>query len=149
MKILVAAVVVAIAGISAPVLAGSNSARRTASAASVATPPELTASPDDGVVGFPARLRAPDLGRANQVAKAILAKKTRPRAVRRTGLNTQIRLCVFPSGAVTGVGLMKSSGAPAFDQAVLTSARAWVYESYLAPANVRICAAISVVYSTR
>jgi TonB family protein len=147
MKILVAAVVVvAIAGISAPVLAGSNSARRTAS---VATPPELTASPDDGIVSFPARLRAPDLGRANQVAKAILSKKTRPGAKRRSGLNTRIRLCVFPSGAVTGVGLMKSSGAPAFDQAVLSSARAWVYESYLAPANVRICAAISVVYSTR
>lgn len=146
MKILVAAVVVAIAGISAPVLAGSNSARRTAS---VATPPELTASPDDGIVGFPARLRAPDLGHANQVAKTILSKKAGSKVKRRSGLNTQIRLCVFPSGAVTGVGLMKSSGAPAFDQAVLTSARAWVYESYLAPANVRICAAISVVYSTR
>jgi TonB family protein len=146
MKILVAAVVVVTAGISAPALAGSNSARRTAS---VATPPELTASPDDGIVGFPARLRAPDLGRANQVASEVMSKKARPRAKRRTGLNTQIRLCVFPSGAVTGVELMKTSGAPAFDKAVLTSARAWVYESYPAPANVRICAAISVVYSTR
>ena len=148
MKILVVAVVVAIAGISTPALAGSNSARRTTGAASVATPPELTASPDDGILGFPARLRAPDLGRANQVAKTILSK-ARPKAKRRAGLNTEIRLCVFPSGTVTGVELMKSSGAPAFDRAVLTSARAWVYESYLAPANVRICAAISVVYSTR
>ncbi len=148
MKMLVAAVVVAIAGISASAVAGSNSARRTTSAASVATPPELTASPDDGILGFPARLRAPDLGRANQVAKTILSK-AKTKAKRRAGLDTRIRLCVFPSGSVTGVGLMKSSGAPAFDQAVLTSARAWVYESYPAPANVRICAAISVVYSTR
>jgi len=148
MNILVAAVVVAIAGISTSAGAGANSARRTTSAATVATPPESTASPDDGILGFPARLRAPDLGRANQVARTILSK-AKTKAKRRAGLAAQIHLCVFPSGEVTGLGLMKSSGAPAFDRAVLTSAQAWVYESYLAPANVRVCAAISVVYSTR
>jgi len=148
MKILVAAGIVAIAGMTTPAVAWSNSARRGSRTASVASPPELTASPDDGVLGFPARLRAPDLGRANQVARAILSR-VKTRAKRRAGLTTQIRLCVYPTGEVTGVELMKTSGAPSFDRAVLTSARAWVYESYPAPAGLRICAAVSVIFSTR
>jgi outer membrane biosynthesis protein TonB len=47
---------------------------------------------------------------------------------------------------VTEVKLTGSSGRPAFDRAVVDSANTWVYAAYPAPAGVRVCSVVSVVY---
>lgn len=129
MKILVAVGIAALAG-----LAGTSSA---ALADPGEQPGARPASPDDGVLGFPARLRS-DLGRAHQIGSAV--------ARRGAALVAQVLVCVVPSGAVTDVKLMKGSGRRTFDTAVVDSATRWIYAPYPAPAGTRVCSAVSVVY---
>ena len=140
-QLVVAIAVAAIAGISTPALAGSKSTRSSGSA-SVAAPVENAASPDAATRTFPARLRQPDLSRVRQVAGEIAR-------TRGASLASNVRLCVVPSGAVSAVKLVKSSGFPAFDMAVLDTASSFIYAAYPAPAGVRTCSVVSIVYRAR
>jgi TonB family protein len=142
MKMLVAVATLTLAASSTSAFAGSTT-RSTGPARAAAPEPEK--SSDAAAIRFPARLRAPDLGRAQEVASSVVAR----RRVALGTLVTRVRLCVAPSGAVTDVKLVKASGAPAFDKAVLENANTWVYASYPAPASVRVCRPVSVLYRPR
>jgi TonB family protein len=140
MKVPIAtALAVAIAGISAPALAGSNSSHISGTGSVAAPEPKQS---DAAARTFPARRGQPDMSRVRQVGGTIARTAG-------ASLGTQVKLCVVPSGAVTGVKLLRSSGAPAFDMAVLDSAWTWVYAAYPAPAGTRTCTAVSVVYRAR
>jgi hypothetical protein len=143
MKSVIAVGIATIAGFSTPVLAGSNSARSSGSAGVARQAESAPAvSPVTAVLDFPARVRSPGLDRAEQVAGAPVAGTRAP-------LVAEVRVCIVPSGAVSEVKLTGSSGVPAFDRAIVDSAGTWVYSAYQAPAGVRICSAVSVVYRTR
>jgi hypothetical protein len=133
MKILVAAGIIAFAA-STPALAGPGGASDGS-----ARPAASGTSPDDAVLGFPARLSAPGLHRAHVIANRLPTRRS-------AALTSKVLVCIVPTGAVTAVKLMKSSGAPSFDNAVLASANRWLYDTFAAPAGTRICTAVSVVY---
>jgi TonB family protein len=143
MKNLIAAGVAAVAmiGTCGPARAGSNRAR-SGGLASIEAPAEKDVSTGEAVRRFPAHLRRPDLGGVRRTGDAIV---TRPGA----RLVTRIRLCVVPSGAVTDISLVASSGAPRFDRAVLATASTWAYAAYPAPAGIRVCTGVSVIYRAR
>jgi hypothetical protein len=135
MKILVAAGIIAVAA-STPAQAGPGSA---SDGSAVARPAAPGTSPDDAILGFPARLSAPGLDRAHVIANRLPTRRS-------AALTSKVLVCIVPTGAVTAVKLMKSSGAPSFDNAVLASANRWLYDTFAAPAGTRICTAVSVVY---
>jgi TonB family protein len=138
MKILVAVGVVAVAATSSQALAGPVVSPFSGSAA-VAKSSEAEPAPVLGVLGFPARLGGSDLGRAHIIANEL---PLRPG----TTLTSKVLVCIVPSGTVAAARLLKSSGAPSFDKAVVASAHRWVYQKYAAPEGTRICAAVSIVY---
>ncbi|HKE18650.1 MAG TPA: TonB family protein [Kofleriaceae bacterium] len=140
MKNLIAVGVAAVAmiGTCGPARAGSNRARG-GGVASIEAPAEKDVSSGGAVRVFPVRLRGPDLGEAYRIASAIAVG-------RGARLVTRIHLCVVPSGAVTDVELVRSSGARRFDRAVLADASAWAYAAYPAPPGIRVCTGVSVIF---
>lgn len=64
-------------------------------------------------------------------------------------VTARVRVCVAPSGAVTDVALLASSGLPAFDRAVVDGVAAWTYQPFAAPATVRVCRPLAVAYRAR
>jgi len=128
-------------GASTPALAGSNSSR-SGGLARVAAPAEPSERTATLVRNFPPRLSRPDLDRARLVASTI-------QITRGVNLTTRLRLCVTPRGSVTAVKLVRTSGAPTFDRAVLDAASRWVYAGFPAPAGTRVCSPVSVVYRAR
>lgn len=142
MKILVGIglIAVGIVGAGAPAFAGSNSSR-TGGSSSVAGPMDVVASSALTNRTFPARVRA-DLDRAYQIASAR-------RARRGSTLTTRVRLCVAPSGVVSQVALISGSGVGAFDKALVDTMRGWTYAAYAAPAGIRVCDDLKIIYRHR
>jgi outer membrane biosynthesis protein TonB len=140
MKHLIAASLAAIAGLTAaPALADpppmhlGAGAGVAADAADPALP--LLHAPST----FPARIGAADTGLSERIAAM-------PLAGRGGTMTADVRVCVAPTGAVTGVELWSTSGVGAFDAVVLDTARAWTYQGYGAPPSTRVCMVVSVVY---
>jgi TonB family protein len=142
MKMLIAVGVATITGASAPALAGSNTASRGTGGVATQAEPGAPGSPETAYLDFPARVAQPGQGLAHDVAGAFAAAPRAP-------VVSEIRVCVAPSGAVSEVKLTRSSGVRAFDKAVVDSASGWIYAAYPAPAGIRVCSIVSVVYRVR
>jgi TonB family protein len=57
-----------------------------------------------------------------------------------------VKLCVAPNGSVASVELTQSSGSELLDQAVTRDITAWQFESFKAPAHIRVCKPIALGY---
>jgi TonB family protein len=57
-----------------------------------------------------------------------------------------VKLCVAPNGSVASVELTQSSGSELLDQAVTRDVAAWQFESFKAPAHIRVCKPIALGY---
>lgn len=87
-----------------------------------------------------------------------LAPATAPRASRRLvhqvetelgGLaRANLRLCIGGDGAVTSATVARSSGIAAFDDVLVTAARAWRYEPLAAP-DANACHVVKISYRVR
>jgi len=139
---LIAVGIATITGAAAPARAGSNTASGGTAGVATQADPGAARSPETAYLDFPARVAQPGQGLAHDVAGAFAAAPRAP-------VVSEIRVCVAPSGAVSQVVLTRSSGVPAFDKAVVASASGWVYAAYPAPAGIRVCSNVSVVYRVR
>jgi TonB family protein len=107
-----------------------------------ARPPELalpsvSVSTDDVARrSFPERTSVPRLPTADRAG--VSGRQT-----------ASVDLCVAPDGAVTRVAIAKGSGVDALDRAIEADLAAWTYQPYAAPAGLKVCERLNVVYVGR
>jgi hypothetical protein len=84
----------------------------------------------------PARL--PGVDRKQHVLKAQAAR-----------FDARLRICVAPDGTVASVDVDKSSGVTAYDRLLAADVATWEYQSYDAPAHLKVCQRAKVTYLIR
>jgi len=101
-------------------------------------PLDQRAQTDDATEWFPALQSAADLPSAARLERELLAQHD--------AFPLGVKVCVGPDGGVTGVEIARSSGSAALDEAALRDISSWRYESFRAPAQVRVCKPIALTY---
>ena len=66
----------------------------------------------------------------------------------KTRLLVPVKLCLDPSGAVVTATVLKSSGFPAYDRAIVTGVRTWRYRPFqINGAPARVCSLVTFLYT--
>jgi outer membrane biosynthesis protein TonB len=64
-------------------------------------------------------------------------------------LAATVRICVMPNGETESVVVEQGSGIARFDRAVERDVASWKHEAFRAPAHVRVCKPLTLVYAPR
>jgi len=107
-----------------------------------ARPPALTfgAPSDEAKSTFPTRISEERLPTADRMRDAL-------RATGHEKLTAQVRLCIAPDGTTSSVQLDKTTGVADLDSAIVHDIGEWRYESYVAPASIRVCKPVTLTYA--
>lgn len=111
--------------------------------------------PDTGDVHAPA-LRLPaatevlepsvpaHVGDARLPSADLLRVSLRGEGIERA--TASLRVCIAPGGNVVEATLAEPTGIAALDAAITRDVARWSYEPYAAPATVRVCTPVSLIY---
>ena len=96
-------------------------------------------SSDESVTSwFPALAAEASLPSASRFQRELSTERDR--------FDIAVRLCVAPDGSVASVDIQQPSGSQQLDAAAARDITAWRFESFKAPAHVRVCKQLALAY---
>lgn len=91
--------------------------------------------------GMPERISRAELPAVDRLSRKIVHEH-------HGVISAQVRLCVAPDGAVSGVEVVEPSGMAEYDAAVVETITGWQYASFDGDPEQRICQKLTVGYRT-